>query len=51
MKWIARLRGDKDSDVPETVLNVHKCTKEDFEQFYPLDADYENDFDSFKDSL
>ena len=33
------------------VLPIHKCTQEDFDQFYPLDSKYEGDFNAFKDSL
>ena len=48
LKWIFQIHGRKDGEYFQKPLNYHKCTDEDFDQFYPIMKTAEKQFQKMR---
>ena len=46
VRWIARHYGEKNGEHFENMIGLHKCTKEDFVDFYPIREGAEDEFEN-----
>ena len=42
VRWIITMAGYRDSEPFEHILPVHKCTDEDYAEFYPINPGFES---------